>query len=307
VSERERALAMVRGARRQLETLRVLRGASIGALLAAALGLLLVLLDKATAAAVLPALGAWWLTLAGALTGAAATIARPAIPAVAAALYLDRRCGTEERYVTLWSLPGDRHADEWARGVSDVQRLPRIPLPREAGLVPVALFLLFGAELLPTASASTPMSREAVARTTEAAAVPDAPAASRNEDMAGKRIDDAAKTLRKPGALDPRAAEKIERAIDEAFARPEERKAARVELEKARRGDRGAQERLAKALLDGVGTLAESERGPIVPRAPATNGAPGTATSSPYPEEAAFLRAYDVELARLLRRERGNG
>jgi len=300
VSDQERALSLVRAARRQLESLRVLRGASRGALIAAALGLLLLLLEKAPGGSVLPTSLAWWLTLAGALAGVVATRLRPAIPVAAAALYLDQRCHTEERFVTLWSLPDNAHASEWARDVASVTRVPRVALPREVGFVPVALFLLFGAGLLPSATAEVPEKTARIVDVPEQGAPADA---TDSELESGQRVEDAVRKLRQPEVPDRMATAQIERAIDAAFVRPEERQAARVELARAQAGDRAAAERLAKALLDGAGVLAESDPQPDSTHAPKAGSDAFGARSSPYADEAAFLRAYDVEVARLTRRD----
>ena len=64
--------------------------------------------------------------------GIAATLVRPAIPVAAAALFLDQRCATDERFVTLWSLPEDPHAE--ARGLFEAHEvdgvLVRFPAAR---------------------------------------------------------------------------------------------------------------------------------------------------------------------------------
>ena len=124
MNQTDRALSLVRATRRRLESMRLLRGASRGALVACGLGLVLLLLEKASIQALMPAGLGWWLALAGALAGVAATLFRPAIPVAVAALYLDERCATEERFVTLWSLPDDPHAAGWARDVARCARAP---------------------------------------------------------------------------------------------------------------------------------------------------------------------------------------
>jgi len=299
VNETDRALSLVRATRRRLEAMRLLRGASRGALVACGVGLVLLLLEKASVQTLMPAGLAWWLALAGALAGVAATLVRPAIPVAVAALYLDERCATEERFVTLWSLPDDPHAAGWARGVAHVARVPRTALPREVGFVPVALFLLFGAGLLPTAAAASPTE---IARLIDA----DAEAAPSTDAAvdAGRRVEDAARTLRERRKPNREALDGLERAIDHAFVRPEDRKAARVELAKARAGDGAARERLAQGLLKGgllkgAGALADSDSAARSTASPAAGDASEGATPSPYRDEAAFLRAYDVEVSRL--------
>jgi len=296
MNEKDRALSLVRATRRRLESMRLLRGAARGALAAAGLGVVLLLIEKATPSPLLPAGMAWWLALAGALAGVAATLFRPAIPESVAALFLDERCATDERFVTLWSLPDNPHAAQWAMELARVARVPRIALPREVGVVPVALFLLFGAGLLPEAEAET---LPQVARIVEGGsqAAPAKPAAE-----SGRQVDEAAQALRERAIPDAAAVEQLEAAIDRAFVRPEERAAARRELAKARAGDAAARERLAQALVEGAGVLAESPEAPRPAASPAAARVSGNATSSPYPGEEAFLRAYDVEVARLTRR-----
>jgi len=300
VSECERALFMVRRARRQLEALRLLRWASRGALLGAALALLLLLAGRAVADSVAPLAWGWWLPLFGALAGLGAALARPSIEPVAAALYLDRRCGTDERFVTLWSLPRSGHAMEWATALASVRRLPHLPLPREAGLLPVGLFLLFAASLLPVADgAEHSQAAGALDGTSEAAPSEGAkPREKRVQPERGERL------LRQRGALTDAAREEIERAIESGFVRPEERAAARAELARALAGDVSARDRLANALLEGAGALGEnagpSEKAKAGTRAAPAAGDDGAAVS-PYPDDVRFLRAYRIERARLLR------
>ena len=307
---------MVRRARRQLEALRLLRWASRGALLGAALALMLLLLDKATAGSVVSLAFGWWLPLFGALAGLGAALARPSIEPVAAALYLDRRCGTDERFVTLWSLPRSAHATEWAKALASVRRLPHLPLPREAGLLPVGLFLLFAASLLPAADgAEHSQGAGALDETSEAAPSEGAqPGEKRIQPERGEQL------LRERVALTDAARDEIERAIERGFVRPEERAAARAELARALAGDVSARDRLANALLEGAGALGENA-GPSEKSKSATRVAPAAAAAgaagddgaavSPYPDDVRFLRAYRIERARLLRvkgklpRERG--
>jgi hypothetical protein len=286
--------------------MRVLRSAGRGALLGALLGLLLLVLDKLAVATVLPSALAWLLTAAGLIAGAVAALVRPAIRPGSAALFLDHRCGTEERFVTLWALPASRHASEWARELAVVRAVPRLPIPREAGLLPAALFLLFGAGLLPEAVAER-ASVDTGAATAKAEASAGIPAASEPRRGDPER---AAETLRKPGPLAEAERERIERAIDAAFVRPEDRAAARAEFARARAGDAAARVRLGKALVAGPGALQEATDPAEPPRAvdpPTGNAESGrdAAATSPYPEETRFLRAYEVELARLRKQAGG--
>jgi hypothetical protein len=115
-------------------------------------------------------------------------------------------------------------------------------------------------------------------------------------------VEEAARALRERPSPAAATLDQLEGAIEQAFARPEERQAARAELARARAGDLAARERLAKALLEGAGALAESGAAPRSTGKPAAGNDAGIAPSSPYPGEAAFLRAYDVEVARLTRR-----
>ena len=303
MTDSHRALALVRRARRQLEALRLLRWGARGALLGAALALLWTLLAKAAADGSVPLALSVGLPVAAMLAGLAAAFMRPSIAPVAAALYLDRRCETDERFVTLWSLPGSEHADEWAAALASVRRLPHLPLPREAGLLPVALFCLFAAGLLPAARGeeiAVAGGQVARAKAAESAGAPSQE--QRANPERGERL------LREKGVLTDAALEEIERAIEQGFVRPEERVVARAELERARAGDTAARERLGKALLEGAGALGDNsgpdEKVLVKPVAPEKAAGEEGAAHSPYPDAARYLRAYRVEVARL-RRERG--
>jgi hypothetical protein len=268
--------------RRRLEGLRLLQAAARGALVLAAGALLLVLLRAGNA-------WTWWLPLAGAVGGVGYALTRRAIAPASAAIFLDARNGTAERFTTILSKPSSKYAGRWAIELAGA-RIPRLAWPREAGLVPVALFLLFAAGLLPAAQEP-----EAFLIADEQETEP-AAEASGDPDAAAERLGE-------KGALGPAESKAIERAIEAAFARPEERARARAELVKAKGGDVVAREQLGKALVEGAGALG-GENG----SRPETAGGRETGIDarlvSPYPEEYEYLRAYRVERARLLREER---
>jgi hypothetical protein len=281
------ALLLVRRTRRRLEGLRLLRAGARGAALLAAGAIVVVLLGKAAGGG---ASWAWWLPLAGALGGLAVAISRHAIAPVSAALFLDARNGTQERFTTLWARPSSPNAPRWAEELVEA-RVPTLTWPREAGLVPVALFLLFAAGLIPTGSEP----RESFAIVSESESAP-------AEEAAGDP-EAAAKQLAEERPLGAEQSKAIERAIEAAFARPEERARARAALVKAKGGDLAASERLGKALVEGAGALGE----PSASRPETANAADAEIDArliSPYPEEYQYLRAYRVERARLLRGER---
>jgi len=287
------ALTLVRRTRRRLEGLRLLRAAARGALVGAAIALVLVLLGKALGR---PEPAAWWLPLAGALAGLGVAAARGAIGLVPAALFLDARLHTDERFTTLLARPGSPLAPRWAMELEGHARIPALVWPREAGLVPVALFCLFAATLVPAAGGSG----EEFANAGETAP---SPASAEPAEHAPADPDAAAQALSGASELSPERRREIERAIDESFARPEDRTRARAELARAEGGDAAARERLGEALLEGAGALggAESSRGGTT--APGASGVDAR-LSSPYPGEYEFLRAYRVAKARLLRDER---
>jgi hypothetical protein len=264
VTERERVLLLVRRARARLEAARLLKGAARGALAGAALGLPALLLGKLfpPAAPVLP----WALVLAGAGAGLLVALLRPGIGLPAAALYLDGRLGTKERFATVATRPRDPLLDRVAAELAPFRRLPRSPVPKELGLVPMALFLLFAAGLLPARAAR------------ELGTAPSFAVVPLPGDAGAGTAEDAAAAIGKLVRGQPPAPEEAA-AVRESVERlrsPEERKAARAALERALAGERAAAEAVEEALR---------------PRAPAEDSGAALQPSA-YPEAEAFVREY---------------
>lgn len=249
----EESLRLVRRARRRLEAVRLLKGASRGALAGAVLGLL-----------ALPFGGAlpWALLAAGTAAGLAAALLGKPIGAAAAALYLDRRLGTLERFTTVATLPPDPLTIRVAEEIPRPRRLPRSPVPREAALVPLAAFLLFAASLLPRAG------EEAPAAATAVVVVP-APADEGGTEVAQATIERLARGER----LRPEEAAALREAIDRGVRRPEDRRAAEAALSRAAGGEGASGAEVLKAL-----------------RPPAPGG--GALLANAYPDREEFVRAY---------------
>jgi len=278
--------AFVRRARLRLEAVRALQHAARGALAGGAAGLALLLATKAVYAWPVVAAAPWLLLGLGALAGALAALSRPRIPLVAAALYLDRRLGTQERIVTLVTRPDNRFADRLARELGPARALPRLPFPREATLVPVALFVLFTAGLLPAAGAAAPAPPPAPI-TTETAASPGA-----GDAEAPPEIGEALLRRLERGAA-PGAAEldELSEAIERGLHRPEDRREISDALERAAKGDGEASREVAKALRAKQGGRGGGDGAASVPP-PAADDGEGLIQAGPYPEAADFLRAY---------------
>jgi hypothetical protein len=257
--------ALVARTRRRLEAVRVLKAAARGALAGGAAGLVALLAMKGMPAlAVVPALP-WALVAAGGLAGIAAAAWQRRIQPAAVALFLDARLGTRQRIATVATRPVDPFIERAAAEVSCEHR-PRLPFPREAALVPAALFLVFAASLLPEAGAAPGKVRVVVAGAgTDGAASAEAPAAVDPADL-----DKLARG--EPPA--PAEAEKLREAVESRVNRPEERARAEAALDKALQGDRDAAAELARALA--------RER----------EGAAGLLQAGAYPEEVDFLREY---------------
>jgi hypothetical protein len=209
----------------------------------------------------------WALLLAASLLAAlVASVVRPRLSLAAAALFLDRRLGTHERFVTVVTRPAGPYTDFVAAELAPPRRLPRLPFPREAALVPVALFLVFAAGLLPEAGAGD-------ARTYVTAPA-SAGGMSAATDAPPPEIDDATlRELVEQGRL-TRPAE-VKEMLEHRLHRPEERKAARDALDRALRGDRTA----AQGVAETVRSLRRAKRG-------------GVTRAAVYPEEEEFLREY---------------
>jgi len=254
------ALRLVRRARRRLEAVRLLKAASRGALAGAALGLL------SLPFATLPLLP-WALLAAGALAGLVAALPGRPIGAAAAALYLDRRLGTHERFTTVATLPPDPLTMHVASEIPLPRRLPRSPVPREAALVPLAAFLLFAASLLPRAQAEAPAAEP------ELVVLP-GPAAAGAPEVDPQTLA----KLAKGEKLKREEAEALREAIEREVRRPEERRAAEAALSRAQGGEGASGAEVLKALRPA------DRRG-------------GMIRASAYPDAEEFVRAYRQALS----------
>ncbi|MGQ0614494.1 MAG: hypothetical protein ACT4PV_12230 [Planctomycetaceae bacterium] len=286
MTDREKVVRFIRRGRARLEAARLLRAAARGSLLAGAPALALLLAGKLLGASRLTGALPWALLAAGALLGCGLARAAGSVPLAAAALWLDQRLGTKERLATVCTRPDDEFSRHVAREVLASLALPRLPVPREAGWLPAALFLLFGAGLVPAAERASPAPLPGLPATTAGAAVPEP-------------LPDLAPLLARiaeGGAPGPEEARLLERAIEERVARPEDRSAARKALEKARAGDRAAAREVASALAEGAGGRGGFE-GEGAGNAAAWEGTAGRRPVLPYPEEQDFLRAYRRALA----------
>jgi len=288
VTDRERVLRFVGRARGRMEAARLLRGAARGALAGGAAGLALSLAMKALPGIPSTAALPWGVLAFGAVAGAAATAARGALPSAAAALWLDARLGTRERFATVATRPADAFTDHVARELGDAGALPRVGWPREAALLPAAAFLLFAAGLLPEA-------RPARAATPVPAPLPALPAsgaAPRDAAALDRLVARLAEGETPDGAAVAILRDEIERAV----ARPEDRRAALEALDRAAGGDAGAAKEAARALdarMGGAGTQDGASPSPGV--APAGDG--GLGAVAVYPDARELLGEYRRALA----------
>ncbi len=250
----EDARLLVRRARRRLETVRLLKGAARGALAGSVLGLLAMPFGPAA----LP----WALLGAGAAAGLVAALLGDPIDTTAAALYLDRRLGTEERFTTVATLPPDPLTIRVAEEIPRQGRLPRSPVPREAAFVPLAAFLLFAASLLPRVREEAPP---------QGTGIVVLPAAA--EDGAADVATATLEKLARGERLMPEEALALREAIERGVRRPEDRRAAEAALSRAEGGEGASGGEVLKAL-----------------RPPAPGG--GALLSSAYPGAEEFVRAY---------------
>lgn len=255
MTARDHVLRLVRRARRRLEAVRLAKAASRGALVGTVAGLLSLLFARG----MLP----WAFFAAGAVAGLVAALLRPPIGLPAAALWLDRRLETAERFATVVTRPPDPLTIRVAEELAQERRLPRSPVPREAALVPLALFLLFAAGLLP---APREEARAEAGFVVVAA-----------EEGDGAAAADAAtiEKLARNEPLSPREAEALREAIERGLRRPEERRVARAALDRAVGGEGASGAEVAEALK---------------PRAADPRGA--TLRASAYPDAIEFVRAY---------------
>jgi hypothetical protein len=255
VTARDQVLRLVRRARRRLEFVRLAKAASQGALAGTALGLLSLFVERG----MLP----WAFLAAGAVAGFVVALLRPPIGSGDAALYLDRRLGTAERFATVATRPPDPLTIRVAEELAHLRRLPRSPVPREAALVPLALFLLFAAGLLPAP-------RE------EASAAAGFVVVAAEEGGSAAEADPATlERLARGERLTPREAELLREAIERGVRRPEERRAANAALDRAAKGEGASGAEVLEALK---------------PRATDVQGA--ALLASAYPDAEEFVRAY---------------
>jgi hypothetical protein len=260
-------LLLVRRARAGLDAMRLLQGAARGALAGGGVGLVTLLAMKLSPAWPVAAALPWALLSAGALLGLLVAVTRPRIPLAAAALFLDRRLETHERFVTVVTRPAaGPFTDHVAAELEAWRRLPRLPFPREAALVPVALFLVFSAGLLPAAGAGAPGPVTAVI-------VPAGGAGGTEASAPPPEIDEATLRELEEGKLARTAA--LREMLERRLHRPEDRKAARDALDRALEGDRAA----AKGVAETVRALRRARGG-------------GVMRAAAYPEEEKFLKEY---------------
>ena len=273
MSPRESIHGAVRRARTRLDALRLLKAAARGALWGGGAGLAILLLSKAVPALPVAALAAWSLLGAGVVAGVVSAAVRPRIGLTAAALFLDDRLGTQQRVVTVLTQPEDPFTDRIVAELSGRRFRARFPFPREAGVVPAALFLLFAAGLLPDAG-----------RRVEAAPGPEvwrATAVSLGEAGAFIDVTEAVKQLEAGKSPDAAEAKKLRDAIERGLHRPEERSEANRALDRAVEGDGAAAKKLVAALKALEGEASD-----------------GATAATAYPDEEAYLLAYRRELAR---------
>jgi len=267
VSQRDRVFLFVRRARAGLEAMRLLQGAARGALAGGGVGLLTLLALKLWPAWPVAVALPWALLSAGAVLGVLVAVTRPRIPMAAAALFLDRRLETHERFVTVVTRPAaGPFTDHVAAELAAWRRLPRLPFPREAALVPVALFLVFAAGLLPEAGAG---GAEPVATVI----VPAGGSGGTEASVPPPEIDDATLRELEEGKLARTAA--LREMLERRLHRPEDRKAARDALDRALEGDRAA----ARGVAETVRALRQARSG-------------GVMQAAAYPEEEEFLKEY---------------
>jgi hypothetical protein len=279
---------LIARARARLEATRLLKAGSRGILAGSALGLAVLVLMKAVPTVGVVAALPWALLAAGAVGAAALAAARPGIRPTSAALYLDEHLGTEQRIVTLLSCREGPFVARIERELEPLRGLPRLPFPREAALVPAALFLVFAAGLLPAAAAEPGAPSRFV------------PAASPTAVGEGSPLPDLGGTVEKMAAGGAPAAEEmtgLREVIDRALHRPEDRRAAQEALERASGGDAAASKELAGMLetLEG-GSGSEPDGAPATTT---TNNESGQAVHSvtAYPEARDFLLEYRRKLS----------
>jgi hypothetical protein len=282
VTDRERVLAFVARGRARLEAMRLLRAASRGALAGGALGLLAALFARALPPHRALAAAPWVLVTLASLAAAAVARARGRVEVGAAALFFDERLGTQGRLATVATRPAGAFTDRVARELHPLPPPPRLPLPREAALLPAALFLVFAAGLLP---------RGTRAETSAPAPAPLPGVAAAAETGPAEDVDDLVAAIREGRALSPESAAVLADAVDRLLGNPEERRAALDALAKAAGGDAEGAEKAARLLEARVGGRGAAEATPGAARAGSAE-ASGWMEATLYAEEQEFLRAY---------------
>ncbi|MFQ5845644.1 MAG: hypothetical protein ACE5JG_11720, partial [Planctomycetota bacterium] len=242
---------------------------------------------------------AWGVLALGAAAGLAREAWRPAVTPALAALYLDRRLGTGERIVTVCTRPRDPLRPLVARGIEVPRTLPRPPLPREATLLPAALFLLFAAGLLPEARASA-------GEAGPGAAAPDRPAGAGSAAPSVLPLAELAGAVEglREGAPPVERTPALRRAIEAVVPRPEDRRMLHGLLDRAERGDSGAARRVGEALGRALGAgRRETEPAPAAAAPGAGAGGRGGAFGPTlYPGSQDLVRAYHAALTREVQR-----
>lgn len=280
---------LVRRGRARLEAMRFLRGAARGTLAGGAFGLVALAAQKLGLS--IPAWAPWSLPAAGAVGGLVAAALSPRIALVSAALYLDDRLDTHERLVTIVTRDPGRFGPRILAELEGVQRLPRVPLPREFSLVPAALFLLFAVGLLPNANGEPGFAADPGSQETFLAGA--------FREAGAMRAPDVSKAVARLARGDtPEAADVagLRHAVDEAVFSPEQRRTALSELKRAAAGDGEAAKRVAKILKAALG--GSGETGEPTPDRVVRNGdGGGAATATVYPKHRELVLAYRRALA----------
>ena len=281
----------VRRARVRLEGVRLGKAAARGALWAGGAGALLTLASKAWPGWTLAPVVPWSICLAGAVIGALAARVRGGVSLEAAALYLDRRLETHEALSTLITRPQSPFAPFIARRFASLPRQPALPVPREATLLPAALFLLFAVGLVPGARGD----EAPAARPASAVEVPVAGAAAHAPAKPIPDVSPAVARLAKGEAPRAEDAGDLRDAIERGVRRPEDRRSALEALSRAEGGDGAASKEVAGALKGLVGARGGDEN--AAPESQDGTVGPGEASSGRargvvYPGQQEFLRAF---------------
>ncbi|MCZ6787787.1 MAG: hypothetical protein O7E54_11565 [Planctomycetota bacterium] len=287
----------VRRARVRLEIVRLGKAAARGALWAGSAGVLLTLFSKAWPGWTLAPIVPWSICFAGAVIAALAARVRGGVSLEAAALFLDRRLGTHEALSTLVTRPQSSFAPYIAHCFASLPRQPALSVPREATLLPAALFLLFAVGLIPGARGDlVPAARLAGALEVEVAGASALAPAKPIPDVSA-----AVARLAKGESPLARDAGDLREAIERGVRRPEDRRSALLALLEAEGGDGAASKEVAGALKGLVGARGGEEN--ATPESKDGARGPGEASSGRtlgvvYPEQQEFLRAFRRALSK---------